>query len=737
MSSSDYISYNQEVTNFLMTMSIKYLPFVDAYNKMVISAGGTVDMTNPLTWKYYMNLAGEYHSIDTVMTVRSLDTRQTVDFTKQMLAVHPRTAKAYRPGTDEYRDLCARYPQQVDLIRSIIFPAESIDVAITAQEFTILAYGNGYLDPAEQDGVLVYIRQFLAYFVKRWYLTFLSYEPYFYWAFWGILWQNLTGVIFSVRMRNIQTNEAHTFHVWEKLKSRGLRDYRDVLTDTQARYLYRNIDFLIGNRGQQDTLRRLVDNILTTSGTGLVGKVIRQETKTEGLETCRWYPEFISEKVPTRYSDALPDIPPESVETIISRLQDSGDEVNAATPEYVERVSARLAATNLNSMATKLLEIRPLAIDKKYAGLLARFVMDTLVAMINRDGYMPEIYVRDDYYNQEIHLNGRNALLMFFYCCQKALGLTPTTIPTMYSSETAYRRDAAAALIPKTVQWGGDTYYMRSMVDPDAFVQGIFFPPSAIWNPADFSTLLSDQFAVLLRQVVNSRRTADPATLTAYNQAFNSIAIKTTYPVELSSHSTYTAWLASVEVNLAGLVSGYDELPDAKVRYNALASKIIRQLVPIPPGGILERHGDFSRPLQFYRRLKELFVQLCSYNVLFLDTEREAQSWCLLTKISKHVGLTEFTATYAVPKVPEKGIRHDLSYSIPIDKLSTFYNVIASFSESIPFPPGTDMRIRKYLEDTTYVGLPLRTVMGEVTYSHSFGVSVLSAPALPDALEES
>ena len=83
-----------------------------------------VDELYPNTWKYYLNLAGEYHITDPVIEVTSLDTLEQIQFTKQNLEEHTATKKAYQYGSVLYKELVDRYPDLRQLILGVLYPVD-------------------------------------------------------------------------------------------------------------------------------------------------------------------------------------------------------------------------------------------------------------------------------------------------------------------------------------------------------------------------------------------------------------------------------------------------------------------------------------------------------------------------------------------------------------------------------------------------------------------------------------
>jgi hypothetical protein len=101
-------------------------------------------------------------------------------------------------------------------------------------------------------------------FRVRWDVREFSYEEYYPITQWAALWATLPVVIIGQRVANLKTSSTHSSHIWEYLTSNGLGDYRSVLTRDQELFLYKNIQYIIKNRGKDGTLSILADHLLNT-----------------------------------------------------------------------------------------------------------------------------------------------------------------------------------------------------------------------------------------------------------------------------------------------------------------------------------------------------------------------------------------------------------------------------------------------------------------------------------------
>lgn len=675
--------YEQEVISFLQSVTIVFSPMATLINNNLLAQGIEVNQSTPDTWKYFLNLSGQYYpNVDTMMTILSLDTKQTINYTTANLAISPKTAAAYVVGSPYYTALCQAYPTQTDLIKSIRYPVD-LQTAINAPDFTLLGWGDGILEANEQDVILYELNTFISYVATRWYFSWLSYEAYYIWAFWSSLWQSLPNAIFAARLKYLHTSSVHSFHIWSYLQSHGIGDYSDILTSQQALFLYRNLNYLIQNKGKQLTLVILVNKLLDSLNVGLVGKTVYMNTATNAA-LCAWTPEFVSTVIPTNNAQSLELVAPESMTTLNAELVAAGLDNNSTIP-YVAAQQTRIGLTPLNILPTKVVEIQKLGVDQKYGSLLNNFILDTLVWSITTGLYVPNVIVTDPTTNITLELSGSDALALYYYAVHRSCHEQPITLPNIYSPTCAFRPNITAASFPEqythaTYKEGYSysevpasvvkdiTYYLtnnyptaRSVTPtptniinftntvtpsvaysyPTQFylsitmmLEGLGYPVGTIADSEEFATMVANLFLVLIRYVRYSRTEGNKIALDMFLKYCETIVLQTTpYTVTLNTESNYATWAASPTVQASALILELDAQTDYVDAYISLTTAIMTQLLPEDNPIFTFFAYTTTSTDNLYDRLRSLFVQLCSYNICFLDTNRTNAWWFLNDRV--------------------------------------------------------------------------------------------------------
>ena len=264
MSLNYYKLYVNQVLDLSKTMVIKVEAVADSINERLKATYGNVfDVDDKRTWKYYLNLSGQYHSTDKKIYVTSLDTLQTIEFSRDTLAIHRATAKAYEYGTRYYRELLSQYPEYEQFILGALYPV-NIEQTINAEDFTVVGYPTNLIEDNEVS-LVDNINKWLYGFKERWYnrqfnLTDTNYIS----AFLAVMFLQLPPLIISLRLRSCKTPEAHSFHVREYLESHGMLDvYLSNMTRKQALFFYRNINYIERNSGKRETFEWLIEKVMT------------------------------------------------------------------------------------------------------------------------------------------------------------------------------------------------------------------------------------------------------------------------------------------------------------------------------------------------------------------------------------------------------------------------------------------------------------------------------------------
>lgn len=266
------VSHDPYVKNYLRdnsllirTMCIKSEATARALNNYLVAGFGSesVDLSQPSTWKYYLNVSGQYHEKDTPMMVTSLDTMDEIIFSKENLVIHRETAKAYGFGSRYYYSLVNRYPEQEQLILGVLYPCD-IDVAIEAEDFTILSYPPSLVESQEETLIADLQAHINRYVFRNMNANYELSDPLYHASWLSIFYQDLLLKVLNLRLQRCQTNEVHSFHLREYLRSHQRLDmYLPYLNLRQSLYLYRNIRYLEANPGKRDTFDEIVEKILT------------------------------------------------------------------------------------------------------------------------------------------------------------------------------------------------------------------------------------------------------------------------------------------------------------------------------------------------------------------------------------------------------------------------------------------------------------------------------------------
>lgn len=644
----------------------------------------SVDDINP----YYLNLAGEYSILDNTkdnfdedivlrgdngednrIYINVIETKENnVLLTKELLSKYPMTASVYKIGNPEYEQLLKKYPKKHGLIKSICYPVESYEIAKNSRDLSLLKYDASFLEAEERDSLILALKKFLEYVYNRWFVYDFKFEPAYAITFMGMIWSTLPSVLLTERIKNLRTSQVHSMHIWEYLDSKGLGEYKPILNRDQSVFLYRNIDYLIQNKGKKTNIEILAENLLKGLHIHLVGKTILQETSTN-YEDCITNPEFLSDTVVQRgTTEQINEDSKQDMRQILYRMYTEGYYPDYSVDNSVE-MNEKFGLTEFNNLPTRLLEFEKNILDNKYISYFTEFMMDSLVYHWTKGIPIFNINFVDTVSLTTLDLNVGETLALLHYIHFKEAGITPINIPTFYTSRLAY-----PLLKPNNLP---DSYYfedltpkynkknniscfkykLKGFINTDQILKDIPFDIITTGSQVEYMTKLAYHFKALLKHTRQVRESAHTRYQEAmkyyyehlvlhdvliYNKYNSDEEIETTFingeefidfdlphkcipkrlEIKLTKYDTYSDWIKNKE-NLSYILDMYDKTDNPKEYYKQLCDTLWMKLFPIEEMPIFDEFtGADKDNSEIYKGLKKLFIQLCSYRLFFLETDR-------------------------------------------------------------------------------------------------------------------
>ena len=448
-------AYNTLNRDLVRTLVIKSKYAVYAINEDLIKRFGeqAVDFSNPWSWKYYMNIAGEYHPTDSLMNVISLDTKDSITFSVENLTKHTATAEAYKQGSRFYYSLVHRYPEQEFLINCILTPSDK-DAAIAAQDGAILSYDKTLVFDYERT-LIHDLQDFIYRHSSRWNVeAFALTDPYYAFMQRVGLGLILIEEVSNLRLKRCKTNEVHDFHLRQYLASHHKLDrWLDYLTREQALWLYRNVLYIERNAGQTKTFASLIENILDKRGIPLVDITIKQLD--EFFET--YYPVVMAKRTHLTKTTSFNVDEFMTLDNLLTNelgtAYGNEDHLFRKKDEIVNLISN----ANTTSLGTKDLESNMLDLTNSVPDPLEEVMMRQLVFMAYNGLYKAVVNFEDPKNGFTYSLDAVDAVAYMFYLTFKAEGLgfdyMPGVINTKYRQHPRPDASVLKDLIEPGMEW--------------------------------------------------------------------------------------------------------------------------------------------------------------------------------------------------------------------------------------------------------------------------------------------
>jgi hypothetical protein len=427
MASPYYRFYRNRIYELTKTLVVKSSATADAINRNLSAYGHTIE-PDETTWKYYMNLAGEYHSTDQLMYVTSMDTLTEIPFTKDSLEIHRATKEAYRYGTRYYNELVGRYPKQRALILGILDPVDKVK-AIEAEDGDILHYDKALVEPQEYSFIHKLETWIKAYMV-RWEVSGYNLTDSLYpSAKLGIMFALLPQEVENIRLEACGTNEVHSYHIREFLASNNaLDEFLPYLTLKQALFLYRNIKYIRRNAGKKEIFQLLLQFIITERNLPLAEYVM--EHNTLGLPD-EVLPNVELVRRPLNNHPGDGSNPYRQIDYVLALQDGEARSNNVRYFENLQTISQRMKHAQINRLPTKVLESALLDTSDSVYYNSTDILLNHWIYLAANNRFNTIITVTNPYTGTRTPLTAKEAFVTYIYAYNKAREQHLTTIPMM------------------------------------------------------------------------------------------------------------------------------------------------------------------------------------------------------------------------------------------------------------------------------------------------------------------
>lgn len=427
MNKNYYELYKNSVFNLAETVVIKSEDTAAAINTFLSAAygGSVVNDNDPTTWKYYKNICGQYHETDTVMTVISLDTLQTIDFTIKNLTISRTTRKAYQYGSRNYIELVSLYPTQELLILGILYPAK-MDKAISSIDGTILSYPKDLVE-GNESSLIRNIQAWIDKFTVRWRSNQFGVSDDLYGTtFLALIYVNLVPLILNLRLKSCKTKEAHSFHVRQYLASHGMLDlYLDSMTRKQALFFYRNIAYIERNNGKKEIFDLLVEKVMTDRNLPLAEYVMQHDVS---VMPNNIYADISFNKRAVNNSNNETDRQKYTLGELLGREQILNEGNEDFSSENFDTINTSFKQSLSSVVNTKVLESSLIDYTDATPYTFHDIALNHWLYFSTNDYYNTFVSIKNPKTGITFTIQCKDAFAYFTYCFEKALGGTPTVI---------------------------------------------------------------------------------------------------------------------------------------------------------------------------------------------------------------------------------------------------------------------------------------------------------------------
>lgn len=476
MSNSLHQLYRSKAIVLAKTMVVKFNEVALAINEHLKSLGYAVDDNDPTTWKYYLNLFGEYHQYDHDLLLQLSNGRYDhvrikvagenepveVDFTKEFLFgenADIAVANEYRYSDEYYNALVEQYPEFREIINGVLNPIP-IEISTSAKDGEIL-YCGGYLKTKlpsgryhfvrqvygpisenflienNEENLLLLLQEQMTRFLERWdNVNYHLTADLFYPLLLGILFANVPNMVENIRVFNVKSPRGftHSFYIREYLESFGRLGWIvEHVSKATSLWIYRNLMWLDANRGKDMVFQSIITNVLNRENIPLSGFRLRHDTTEIGEEGVLTPTPFLEREV-INFKHIGDSVDYRTVREMIDA------EHTLATENYYDKEGQSQKTSNVSKFSmfdnvdTKVLESTVIDMSSQQAFTLEDFAMNLWGFAASYGFYRGTVIATNPITTERVQLTPLNAYILAIYCLNRGWAdWEMETIPTMYA----------------------------------------------------------------------------------------------------------------------------------------------------------------------------------------------------------------------------------------------------------------------------------------------------------------
>lgn len=577
MENIEFDEYVRDTLSLVRTLVVK-IEAVALRENSVLEASGFLVNNDKKTWRYYMNMNGDYHPTDTPMWINSIDTGEDILFNKANMAFHIATFREYSKGGYWFKRISDVYQGQVELIKGILKPIP-YETTIPAENYKILSW-NKTLILWNEDHLIPQLQRFIYGIVPQLFNHEYIYTDNLMLPVAGVmvLYKAIIMEIATIRHESIGSRHTHDFYIWARIDSYGeFSKYKASLVQEQTMWLYGEISWLDNNPGAQYTFDYMLKNLLSAADIPLARFDMVENTKSQLVDLT---PTPLYRKMNLNLQDKY-GLEPTYIDTqqLIQKEQGLAKE-NYNQSAIWQDHALRAATESLHSeLPTKVLESKMMDYTNRHINTKMSVTFNNWIYLAGKGYYNGKILVRDPKTGKDIRFAVGDAYYIWRHLSDIAHGRVQTYICPAYYQNVM---KAVPPSLDELIRIGGPSFipvYMAFDIRALWVPRQIFVSPEFLMEQSDEIYNVMWKHTKLYSQFydLNKRARVKNTTEMMYESGFVQLTTATTYQellnryeLDVSDHSPeeaqYFAW------EIFKRVTGWDTSsnPSLRVRQSAL-----------------------------------------------------------------------------------------------------------------------------------------------------------------------